>query len=211
MKFSRILFKPKWQDADPAVRIAALASDTDPELVAALPELTRTDPDARVRLAALRRLGDYERWRERSTADPDASVRQAARGSYLALMCSGAANRPPLTRLIAELDTLSAAEIETVAATALDRDLRAAALLEADLVPLLVERATADPSSKVRQEAAFGLGMQPPDPRAAAMLAELIEQLESSRPLGKAERILLRNARFALKRQRAGMARAEQN
>jgi HEAT repeat protein len=85
-----------------------------------------------------------------------------------------------------------------------------AAPLEANLVPLLVERATADPNIKVRQEAAFGLGMQPPDPRAAAMLAQLVEQLESSRPLGKAERILLRNARFALKRQRAGIALAEQ-
>jgi HEAT repeat protein len=81
--------------------------------------------------------------------------------------------------------------------------------LDADLVPLLIERARADPSIKVRQEAAFGLGMQPPDARAAAMLAELIAQLESSQPLAKAGRILLRNARFAFKRQRAGIAPSE--
>lgn len=150
MKLSRILFKPKWQDADPAVRIASVASDPDPELVAALPDLTRTDPDARVRLAALRRLGDYERWRERSTADPDANVRQAARGTYLALMCSGAANRPPLARLVAELETLSAAEIETVATTSVDRDLRAAALGYVTRPALLADRASSDPDPALR-------------------------------------------------------------
>jgi HEAT repeat protein len=76
--------------------------------------------------------------------------------------------------------------------------------LTVDLVPLLIERASADPSIKVRQEAVFGLGMQPPDGRAVAMLEALIAQLESERPLDKSRRILLRGARFALKRQRAG-------
>jgi hypothetical protein len=168
MKFSRILFKPKWHDADAAVRIAAVAADPDPELLAALPELTRTDPDARVRLAALKRLGDYERWRERSTADPDASVRQAARSAYLALMCSGAANRPPLARLVAELDTLSTAELETVAATALDRDLRAAALALVARPALLIERATADPDPALRLAALARID----DPAALERIAE---------------------------------------
>jgi HEAT repeat protein len=78
--------------------------------------------------------------------------------------------------------------------------------LAADLVPLLIERATADPSIKVRQDAVFGLGMQPPDQRAAAMLAELVGHMEERQSLTKAERVLLRNARFALRRQRASAA-----
>jgi len=86
MKISRLLFKPKWQEKLAAVRLISVANDTDPELIEALPELTRTDPDARVRLAALKRLNDYERWRERSTGDDDAEVRRAARASYIALL-----------------------------------------------------------------------------------------------------------------------------
>ena len=81
MKIARILFKPKWQDKDATVRLAAVAAEQDPELLAALPELTRSDSDARVRIAALKRLGDYERWRERSTGDADADVRRTARAT----------------------------------------------------------------------------------------------------------------------------------
>ena len=150
MKLSRIIFKPKWQDKDAAARLAAITADADPELIAALPELTRTDPDARVRLAALKRIGDYERWRERSTGDTDADVRRIARSTYITLLCSGAGNCPPLPRLIAELDTLSAAELETVATAALNRDLRADALTRITRPALFAERAAADPDPALR-------------------------------------------------------------
>ena len=56
MKLARFLFKPKWQDKNPAVRRAALIYDADAEMVAALPEIARNDPDSGVRLAALKRL-----------------------------------------------------------------------------------------------------------------------------------------------------------
>jgi len=150
VKLSRIIFKPKWQDKDAAARLAAITADADPELIAALPELTRTDPDARVRLAALKRIGDYERWRERSTGDTDADVRRIARSTYITLLCSGAGNCPPLPRLIAELDTLSAAELETVATAALNRDLRADALTRITRPALFAERAAADPDPALR-------------------------------------------------------------
>ena len=126
MKIGRLLFKPKWQDKDPGVRAVAVASDDDPGLQAALPELTRSDPDARVRLAALKRIDDYERWRERSTGDDDAGVRRSARSAYLSLLCSDDSRVPPLARRIAELETLSVTEIEAVASSARDRGLRAA-------------------------------------------------------------------------------------
>lgn len=150
MKLSRIIFKPKWQDKDAATRLAAVTADADPELIAALPELTRTDPDARIRLAALKRLGDYERWRERSTGDSDGDVRRIARSTYVALLCSGAANCPPLARLISELETLSPQELESVATAALNRDLRAAALARVSRPALLAERAGADPDPALR-------------------------------------------------------------
>jgi exonuclease SbcC len=150
VKLSRIIFKPKWQDKDAATRLAAVTADADPELVAALPELTRTDPDPRIRLAALKRLGDYERWRERSTGDGDGDVRRIARSTYMALLCSGAANCPPLARLISELETLSPQELESVATAALNRDLRAAALARVSRPALLAERAGADPDPALR-------------------------------------------------------------
>src|SRR5512135_3427913 len=149
MKIARLLFKPKWQDKEAGVRLAAVAAEADPELLAALPELTRSDPDARVRLAALKRLNDYERWRERSTGDADADVRRVARTAYINLLCSDAAGNPSLRRRISELETLSPAEIETVATSAKDRVLRGAALAMATRPALLAERAGADPDLRV--------------------------------------------------------------
>jgi hypothetical protein len=168
VKISRILFKPRWQDKDAATRLAAVGADNDPELIAALPDLTRSDPDARVRLAALKRLGDYECWRERSTADSDSDVRRTARATYLSMLCAGAPGSPALPRLIAELDTLSTAEVETVATAATNRALRAAALALVTRPALLVERAGADPDPALRLAALERIN----DPAALERIAE---------------------------------------
>jgi len=150
MNLARLLFKPKWQDKNAEVRRAAVASAADAELIAALPQIVRADADAGVRLAALKRLGDYEAWRERSTGDADGGVRRAARDVYLALLCSSDARVPALRRRIAELETLSADELERVASQAADRDLRASALAQATRPALLAERAVADPDGAIR-------------------------------------------------------------
>jgi hypothetical protein len=150
MNLARLLFKPKWQDKNADVRRAAVASANDAELVAALPQIARADTDAGVRLAALKRLGDYEAWRERSTGDTDAGVRRTARDTYLALLCSNDARVPALTRRIAELDTLSAEELERVATQATDRELRADALSRVTRPALLAERAVADADASIR-------------------------------------------------------------
>jgi DNA repair protein SbcC/Rad50 len=149
MRLAQLLFKPKWQDKDAAVRRNAVATGDDAELIAALPLLVREDADAGVRLAALKRLNDYEQWRERSTGDADGAIRAGARSAYLALLCANA-SAPSLTRRIAELDTLAPAELEKVATTAAQRDLRAAALERIDRPGLLAERATADPDAQLR-------------------------------------------------------------
>ncbi len=98
----------------------------DAELIAALPRLLREDPDAGVRLAALKRLNEYEHWRERSTGDSDDSLRRNARAAYLGLLCAqGAA--PTIQRRIAELDTLAPDELERVAIQAAATDANCAA------------------------------------------------------------------------------------
>lgn len=149
MKLARLLFKPKWQDKNPAVRRAAIVADNDAEMLAAMPDFVRTDPDAGVRLAALKRLNEYELWRECSTADADDGLRRTARGVYIARLCANA-NVPPLPRRIAELDTLNSEELEKVATNALDRELRAVALSRVTRPALLIERAISDPDAQLR-------------------------------------------------------------
>src|ERR1700754_455209 len=102
MKIGKLLFKPKWQDKDAAVRRVAVSEENDPDLVAALPELVRSDADASVRLAVLKRLNDYELWRERSTGDSDPALRRIARIAYLQQFCADLPGGPALTRRIAE-------------------------------------------------------------------------------------------------------------
>lgn len=150
MKLARLLFKPKWQDKDARVRRVAVAEEQASELVDSLPLIARSDEDAGVRIAALRRLADYEAWRERSTGDADGEVRRVAREAYVALLCSATPKLPTLARRIAELDTLSAAEIERVASRATDRDLRAAALARITRPALLADRALNDPDAALR-------------------------------------------------------------
>lgn len=153
MKLAKLLFKPKWQEKNADVRRAAVATDDDPDLVAALPELLRSDPDAAVRLAALKRLDDYEFWRERSTNDADSGLRRTARTAYIVRLCSDSANVPALPRRIAELETLSAEELETVASTATHRELRADALRRISKPAFLGERALNDPDAGLRMTA----------------------------------------------------------
>jgi exonuclease SbcC len=151
MKFLRLLVKPKWQHKDAEVRRAAVAQLHDAELEAALPQILRNDTDAGVRLAALRRLDDYELWRERSTADADGALRGVARTTYVQRLMSGAARSvPSLDRRIAELDTLSGDELEQLATSATDTPLRSAALERVKRPSLLVDRAVSDPEPGLR-------------------------------------------------------------
>ena len=153
MNLARMLFKSKWQDKNPEVRRVAVATDSDAELITSLPQIARGDGDAGVRVAALKRLNEYEAWRERSTGDSDGEVRRVARNAYVALLCSNDARVPPLPRRIAELDTLSGEEMEKVTSHASDRELRAAALSRVTRPTLLAERAVVDPDPQLRLSA----------------------------------------------------------
>jgi exonuclease SbcC len=153
MKIGKLLFKPKWQDKDAAVRRIAVGEENDPDLIAALPELARTDPDAQVRLAILKRVNDYELWRERSTGDNDPAVRRAARIAYLQQLCADLPGGPALPRRIAELETLSENELEQVATSSTWRELRADALKRLKKPSLFLERALNDSDPALRLEA----------------------------------------------------------
>jgi hypothetical protein len=153
MKIGKLLFKPRWQDKDAAVRRVAIGEDNDPGLIAALPELARSDADAAVRLAVLKRLNDYEAWRERSTGDSDAALRRTARAAYLQQLCADLPGGPALPRRIAELETLSDGELETVATSAAWRELRADALKRLNKPSLFLDRALNDNDATLRLDA----------------------------------------------------------
>lgn len=150
MKLTRFLFKPRWQSKDVATRRGAVSELNDAELVAALPSIARNDADAGVRLAALRRINQYEAWRERSTADADSQVRDVARAAYIAMLTGTSAGLPPLDRRIAELDTLAGDEIERIVTHGSDPALRSAALERATRPSLLAEVAVSDADPKLR-------------------------------------------------------------
>jgi hypothetical protein len=80
--------------------------------------------------------------------------------------------------------------------------------LQVDLTERLILLATTDQSMKVRQEAVFGLSMQPMHVNTITTLRNIIAELTSQETKTKAERVLLRNARYAFKRQ---MGQEERN
>ena len=86
----------------------------------------------------------------------------------MTLLCSDNPAIPPLARLISELDTLSSAELETVATSAATRDLRAAALARVTRPALLSERAMSDPDAALRMAALERVS----DPAALERIAE---------------------------------------
>jgi len=76
----RFRTQPRWKHSDPAVRTAAVY-DAGPEDAEALRTLAREDAEARVRRAAVSRMGDVDVLTDVARTDPDADVRaEAVRG-----------------------------------------------------------------------------------------------------------------------------------
>lgn len=151
MNFVRKLFKPRWQSSDAAVRLTAVSAEVAPELLAALPQIARTDTDAAVRLTALRRLADPGLAQALAQDDPDAGNREAARALWFDLLAGRHAQSPPLTerlRLAAAQDAPRL--IEHLAEHAAETELRAAALARVTRPSVLVERATAESDAGLR-------------------------------------------------------------
>ena len=78
----RFKTQPRWKHADPTVRILGVQDLTDEEHDI-LEELARTDPDPRVRRAAVSRLGSVAVLTEIVRQENDAQVRDEAAGVLL--------------------------------------------------------------------------------------------------------------------------------
>lgn len=151
MKLARFLFKPRWQSKDASVRRAAVVEDNDAELRAQLPLLARQDPDAGVRLAALRRLADPGLAQSMARDDADADVRKFAQSLWLELLSGTHAGAPPLEERLRLLRAQDEARvIEHLAQHAPEGALREAALARVTRPALLVERAIGESDAALR-------------------------------------------------------------
>lgn len=164
MSLKERIFGPRWESRDPEVRIQAIAEANEPELVQRLPVIARDDPDAGVRLAALKRLGDEAEWLRARSHDTDPAVREAADAFVLRAVCE----RPGGELLEARLDWLGSISgtdaLRRVAATARDAEMRRTAL------------------ARIRSQGFLGdcLLTEPDEPIAAGIL-ERIDQVSTLR------------------------------
>ncbi len=146
-----MLFKPRWQAKDAATRHDAVARDQDAELLATLPEIARTDADAGVRLAALRRVADVGLAQKLAHDDPNAGVRSAALSLWHDLLAGTHTASPPLIERLRLLRAQDAPVlIEHLLRHGVEPELRGAALARVERPALLAERAIEDPDATVR-------------------------------------------------------------
>ncbi len=135
------LFKPRWQSSDANVRRAAVVDGNDADLVAALPRIARSDADAQVRLAAMKRVADVGLAHSLAKDDGSPDVRKAAQSQWFDLMSGRHAQAPALEarlRLLGAQDDTSL--IEHVAEHGKQVELRAAAMERVTRPSLLLDR-----------------------------------------------------------------------
>lgn len=148
MSLFSLLRKPAWEHRDAARRAAAVAQESAPELLQKLPDLARNDPDAPVRLAALRRIDDLSLLGDRMRNDVDAGVRAAARQRYLQRLGDAAvpaAERERVLRVEEDGDILA-----QLAVQAPESALRQLALERVGKPGLIAERCLKDPDPALR-------------------------------------------------------------
>lgn len=170
MKFFGLLRKPDWENKDAAVRLRAVQGSRDAALLARLPELAQTDPDPRVRAAALRRVDDAGLLERRLRGDNDAGVAAAARERLIERLC------------LAELDVQSAQAVllhvhdPEVLAQVAERSphapLRRTALERIERPSLRIARCIHDPDPELR----LWLLQKIDQPEALAKIAEAVRK-----------------------------------
>lgn len=154
MNLARFFSRPRWQSNDADVRRDAVAKDDDDALKAALPQLAKDDPDAGVRLAALKRLADPALAQALASDDRDEGVRKAASALWTDLLTGTHAQAPTLTERLRLLRGQDEARlIEHIATRAPEVELRLAALARVTRPALLAERAIADGDTDLRSAA----------------------------------------------------------
>jgi len=150
MKLFGFRSKPDWQHADGARRAAAVASGHASELLAELGSIARSDPDPRVRQAAIRRLDDAALLHALLVGERDAAVREAIDARLIDL--ARLSRDPPDDAARRWLDALPVPSRMRLAREAVAADWRRAALAGIDRPAFLVDRCLNDPDPALRVE-----------------------------------------------------------
>jgi exonuclease SbcC len=193
MKLPAFLSKPRWLSKDAATRCMAVMHDADSELVASLGRLAREDPDATVRLAAMKRLADPGITQGLAHDDADPNVRAQARTLWIDLLTGTHASAPSLVERLRLLKAQDNNELIThIARSAREAPMRQAALDRISRPALLFERALDDADSAIR----LGLVERFDDETLLARLAERARKSDKQVSRNARERIdVLRIAR----------------
>lgn len=148
MKLFSLFSRPAWESADVDKRAIAVATSDDPSLLARLPDIARHDADAKVRLAAVKRIDDLSLLGDRARLDLSADVRDAAGARLRHLLLDPKVALEARVRIVRVMD--NPALLELIAAEGVETDLRACALERIRRVGFLAERCVKDPDPQLR-------------------------------------------------------------
>lgn len=148
MKLFSLFSRPAWESADVDKRAIAVATEDDPSLLARLPDVARHDADAKVRLAAVKRIDDLSLLGDRARLDLSADVRDAAGARLRQLLLDPKVALDARLRIVRVMD--NTVLLELIATEGLETDLRACALERIRRVGFLAERCVKDPDPQLR-------------------------------------------------------------
>lgn len=155
MNWKQRLFKPKWQHKDADIRLAAVSSENDPQLINKLVEIAGQDTDSRVRCAAIKRLHKLENIMKLYASENQAEVKSLLEDRIRQLASSSAPDRPPLElRMQVAESTTDRNLIEHLAGHAPEASLRRAALARVKRQGVLGDCCLNDDDAENRQFAA---------------------------------------------------------
>ncbi|MGD9264784.1 MAG: hypothetical protein PVJ71_03280, partial [Lysobacterales bacterium] len=155
MNWKQSFIKPKWQHKDAEIRLEAVSSGQEPELITGLLDIARDDEDPRVRCAAIKRLHQLENILKLLDSEQDAAARKLLEERTRQLASSTGDSRPPLAVRMQVAETTSDRDlIETLARNAPEAELRRAALAKVERQGVLGDCCINDPDAENRRFAA---------------------------------------------------------
>jgi len=155
MNWKQRLFKPKWQHKDAEIRLAAVATEQDPQLINSLVEIAGNDSDGRVRCAAIKRLHQLANILPLYEKETDPAARSLLEGRIRQLAASSDESRPALELRMQVINSTSDRKlIEHLASHAPEAELRRAALAKVERQGLLGDCCIQDNDAENRRFAA---------------------------------------------------------
>ncbi|MBK6728776.1 MAG: hypothetical protein IPG63_16415 [Xanthomonadales bacterium] len=148
MKLFSLFSRPAWESADADKRAQAVTTSQDSALTERLPDIARHDADAKVRLAAVRRIVDLSLLGDRARLDLSPEVRDAAGARLRQQLLDAGVALDARVRIVRVLD--NSPLLELIASEARERELRACALERIQRVAFLADRCVKDTDASLR-------------------------------------------------------------